>query len=87
MLPSFSLPPLQCCLDTRIYSLKVYVEAGVDVLRVRSIGGRPWPLPTYPIVGRGQRCNRNRLTFLPRDQAALEDIQNVVRARRTMNSP
>jgi len=44
-------------------------------------------LPKYPIVGRGQRRNRNRLTFLARDQAALEDIQNVVRARRTMNSP
>jgi hypothetical protein len=35
---------------------------------------------------RGQRRNRNRLAFLAPDQAALEDIQNVVNGRRTMNS-
>ena len=37
--------------------------------------------------GRGQRRNRNRLAFLAPDQAALEDIQNAVNGRRTMNSP
>jgi predicted AAA+ superfamily ATPase len=31
--------------------------------------------------GQGQRRNRNRLAFLAPDQAALEDIQNVVRKR------
>jgi len=35
----------------------------------------------------GERRNRNRLAFLAPDQAALEDIQNVVNGRRTMNSP
>ena len=44
-------------------------------------------LPKYPIVGRGQRRNRNRLAFLAPDQAALEDIQIVVNGRRNMNSP
>ena len=31
--------------------------------------------------GPGQRRNRNRLAFLAPDQAALEDIQNVVRRK------
>jgi hypothetical protein len=31
--------------------------------------------------GSGQRRNRNRLAFLAADQAALEDIQNVVRKK------
>src|SRR6516165_7242458 len=31
--------------------------------------------------GPGQRRNRNRLAFLAADQAALEDIQNVVRKK------
>ena len=31
--------------------------------------------------GAGQRRNRNRLAFLAVDQAALEDIQNIVRKK------
>jgi hypothetical protein len=36
--------------------------------------------------GPGQRRNRNRLAFLAPDQAALEDIQNVVRKKMAWTS-